>query len=158
LGAVNPLTDMSKLYNTLTEMTSLAGFKDTSRFWNDPANFQPPPPQPKEPDVNEQLVQAQILQIQADVQTKREEMNRKREESMRKEELERDQMEIDVYMKAAELEAKHGAQLSVEQVRKSAGVAREIMRAQTDMVKEFVRGEENQGTNPAGRGGGQASS
>lgn len=158
LGAVNPLTDMSKLYNTLTEMTSLAGFKDTSRFWNDPANFQPPPPQPKEPDVNEQLVQAQILQIQADVQTKREEMSRKREESMRKEELERDQMEIDVYMKAAELEAKHGAQLSVEQVRKSAGVAREIMRAQTDMVKEFVRGEENQGTNPAGRAGGPAPS
>jgi len=158
LGPINPLTDLSKLYNTLAEMTSLAGFKDTSRFWNDPANFQPPPPQPKEPDVNEQLVQAQILQIEADVQTKREEMQRKREESVRDEELKRDEMEIDVYMKAAELEAKYGAQLSAEQIKKSATIAREVMRAQADMVKGIVNGEENQGRNPAQGTGGQAPS
>ena len=151
MGQVNPLTDMQKLYNTLAEMTSLAGFKDTSRFWSDPANFQPPPPQPPEPDVNEQLIQAQIMQIQADVQTKREEMARKREESLREEELKRDQMEIDIYMTAAELEAKYGAQLSAEQVKKSTAIAREVMRAQAEMVKEAVRGEENQAANPVGR-------
>lgn len=150
-GLVNPLTDLDKLYNTLAEMTSLAGFKDTSRFWSDPANFQPPPPQPPQPDVNEQLVQAQIMQIQADVQTKREEMARKREESMREEELKRDQMEIDIYMKAAELEAKYGAQLSAEQVKKSTAIAREVMKAQAEMVKDAVRGEENQAASPVGR-------
>ena len=33
MGAINPLTDMSKLSNTLKAMTELAGFKDTSQFW-----------------------------------------------------------------------------------------------------------------------------
>ena len=42
-------------FRTLKEMTSLAGFKDTSQFWSDPAKLQPPPPDNK-PDINEQLV------------------------------------------------------------------------------------------------------
>jgi hypothetical protein len=69
MGPQNPLTDISKLSNTLKEMTSLAGFKDTSQFWSDPAKFQPPPPDNK-PDINEQLIQVQIQQIQADMQKK----------------------------------------------------------------------------------------
>ena len=66
LGLVNPLTDIGKLSNTLKSMTELAGFKDTSQFWSDPADFQPPPPDNK-PDINEQLIQVQIQQIQADM-------------------------------------------------------------------------------------------
>lgn len=56
MGQQNPLTDMSKLSNTLKAMTELAGFKDASQFWNDPADFQPPPDADK-PDINEQLIQ-----------------------------------------------------------------------------------------------------
>ena len=60
MGAINPLTDMSKLSNTLKAMTELAGFKDTSRTsWGDPAQFQPPPKEDK-PDINEQLIAVQI--------------------------------------------------------------------------------------------------
>ena len=32
-----------------------------------------------------------------------------------------------------------------------AAIAKEVMKAQADMVKEAVRGEENQGANPNGR-------
>ena len=39
MGPVNPLTDMSKLANTLKAMTEIAGFKDSSQFWSDPAQF-----------------------------------------------------------------------------------------------------------------------
>jgi hypothetical protein len=49
------------------------------------------------------------------------------------------------------LEAKYGAQLNAEQIKKSAAIAKEVMKAQADMVKEAVRGEENQGANPNGR-------
>jgi hypothetical protein len=81
LGPINPLTDLQKLYNTLAEITTLAGFKDTSQFWSDPNDFQPPPPQPPQPDINQMLIQAQIAEIQADVQMKQAEINRKREET-----------------------------------------------------------------------------
>jgi len=147
LGPINPLTDLQRLYNTLSEMTSMAGFKDTSRFWTDPAQFQPPPPQPEKPDVNEQLIQAQIMQIQADMQMKTADVQLKRENAMRDDDRKRDEMEIDVYMKAAELEAKYGAQLSAEQIKKSAAIAKEVMKAQADIVKENMRGPENQGGN-----------
>ena len=158
LGAINPLTDIQKLYNTLSEMTALAGFKDTSKFWSDPAQFQPPPQPPEKPDVNEQLIQAQIMQIQADMQMKNADLQLKRENAMREDDRKRDELEIEVYMKAAEIEAKYGTQLSAEQIKKSAAIAKEVMKAQADMVKETVRGEENQGANPAGSAGGQASS
>ena len=75
----------------------------------------------------------------------------KRENALREDDRKRDEMEIDVYMKAAELEAKYGAQLNAEQIKKSAAIAKEVMKAQADMVKEAVRGEENQGANPNGR-------
>lgn len=137
LGPINPLTDIRKLYNTLAEMTTLAGFKDTSAFWSDPADFQPPPPQPPEPDVNQMLIQAQIMQIQADVQTKQAEMERKREETM-----------IDAQLKVLELQQKSETQISSDQIRRSATIAREAMKAQADMIKEAVRGEEQTAANP----------
>jgi hypothetical protein len=137
LGPINPLTDIRKLYNTLAEMTTLAGFKDTSAFWSDPADFQPPPPQPPEPDVNQMLIQAQIMQIQADVQMKQAEIERKREET-----------EIDASLKILELQAKQQMQITAEQLRKSRELANQVMSAEADMVKEAVRGENQTAANP----------
>jgi hypothetical protein len=146
LGPVNPLTDMQKLYNTLAEMTSLAGFKDTSRFWSDPAQFSPPPQPPEQPDINEQLIAVQIQQIQADMQKKAAELQLEREDMLMKDDRERDKMEMDLYMAAAELQAKYGTQISVEEIKKSTAISREAMKAQAEMVKEAVRGQE-QGRN-----------
>jgi hypothetical protein len=142
LGPINPLTDLQKLYNTLAEITTLAGFKDTSQFWSDPADFQPPPPQPPQPDINQMLIQAQIAEIQADVQMKQAEINRKREET-----------EIDAALKVLELQAKQEMQVTAEQLRRSRELATQVMRAEADMVKEAVRGED-QGTANQGRTGG----
>jgi hypothetical protein len=118
-------------------MTTLAGFKDTGMFWSDPANFQPPPPQPPEPDVNQMLIQAQIMQIQADVQMKQAEIERKREET-----------EIDASLKILELQAKQQMQITAEQLRKSRELANQVMSAEADMVKEAVRGENQTAANP----------
>jgi hypothetical protein len=141
LGPINPLTDLQKLYNTLSEMAALAGFKDTSKFWSDPAEFQPPPPQPPEPDVNQMLIQAQIMQIQADVQMKQAEIQRKREET-----------EIDAALKVLELQAKQEMQVTAEQLKRSRELATQVMKAEADMVREAVRGEDQRAAN-SGRAG-----
>jgi len=140
MGQINPLTDMAKLGNTLKSMTELAGFKDTSQFWNDPADFQPPPPDNK-PDINEQLIQVQIQQIQADMQKKAAELQLKRENMMMEDDRKRDELEAELFVKAEEMQAKYGTQLNVEKIRSELAINREIMRGQVDVIKEGAREE-----------------
>lgn len=137
MGAQNPLTDMGKLSNTLKAMTELAGFKDTSQFWGDPAQFQPPPPDNK-PDVNEQLIQVQIQQIQADMQKKAAELELEREKMMMDDDRKRDELEADLYVKAEEMKAKYGTQLNVAQIKSDMTINREVMKAQADVIKDAV--------------------
>ena len=140
MGQVNPLTDISKLSNTLKSMTELAGFKDTSQFWNDPADFRPPPPDNK-PDINEQLIQVQIQQIQADMQKKAAELQLKRENMVMEDDRKRDELEAELFVKAEEMQAKYGTQLNVEKIRSELAINREIMRGQVDVIKEAAREE-----------------
>jgi len=138
MGQQNPLTDMSKLANTLKAMTELAGFKDASQFWNDPAQFQPPPDANK-PDINEQLIQVQIQQIQADIQKKAAELQLELQKAQMIDDRERDKLEADLYVKAEEMKAKYGTQLNVEQIRAKLAIDREVMKAQADVIKEAAR-------------------
>jgi len=134
MGPQNPLTDITKLSNTLKEMTVLAGFKDTSQFWGDPAQYQPPPEGPKEPTVEEQLVQVQIQSIQADMQKKAAELDLERQKMMMEDDRKRDELEADIRMKAAELEAKYGTQLDVAEIKSEMAINREVMKAQADLI------------------------
>ena len=138
MGQQNPLTDMSKLANTLKAMTELAGFKDASQFWSDPAQFQPPPDADK-PDINEQLIQVQIQQIQADIQKKAAELDLELQKAQMIDDRERDKLEADLYVKAEEMKAKYGTQLNVEQIRAKLAIDREVMKAQADVIKEAAR-------------------
>ena len=140
MGQVNPLTDISKLSNTLKSMTELAGFKDTSQFWNDPAAFQPPPKDDK-PDINEQLIQVQIQQIQADMQKKAAELQLKREKMMMDDDRERDKLEAELYVKAEEMQAKYGTQMNVERIRGEMAINREVMKGQAEVIREGMRDE-----------------
>jgi hypothetical protein len=140
MGQQNPLTDMGKLSNTLKAMTELAGFKDASQFWNDPAEFQPPPDADK-PDINEQLIQVQIQQIQADIQKKAAELDLEMKKAQMIDDRERDKLEADLYVKAEEMKAKYGTQINVEQIRAKLAIDREVMKAQADVIKEAAREE-----------------
>jgi|TARA_B100000035_G_scaffold72273_2_gene59615 hypothetical protein len=142
MGAVNPLTDINKLANTLKAMTELAGFKDTSQFWSDPAQFQPPPKDDK-PDINEQLIAVQIQQIQADIQKKAAELNLEREKMMMDDDRKRDELDAELFVKAEEMKAKYGTQLNVEKIRSDLAINREVMKAQADVVKGAIDDEEN---------------
>jgi len=140
MGAVNPLTDMQKLSNTLKAMTELAGFKDTSQFWSDPSQFQAPPQEDK-PDINEQLIQVQIQQIQADIQKKAAELQLGREKMLMEDDRKRDELEAELYVKAEELQAKYGTQLNVEKIRSDMSINREVMKAQAELIKDAAREE-----------------
>ena len=138
MGAQNPLTDITKLSNTLKAMTELAGFKDTSQFWSNPAEFTPPPKQDK-PDVNEMLIQVQIQQIQADIQKKAAQLQLDREKMQMEDDRKRDELEAELFVKAEEMKAKYGGQLNVEQIRSELAINREVLKAQADVIKEAAR-------------------
>ena len=142
MGAVNPLTDINKLANTLKAMTELAGFKDTSQFWSDPAQFQPPPQEDK-PDIQEQLIAVQIQQIQADIQKKAAELNLERDKMMMDDDRKRDELDADLFVKAEEMKAKYGTQLNVEKIRSDLAINREVMKAQAEVLKGAVDDKEN---------------
>ena len=138
MGPQNPLTDITKLSNTLKAMTELAGFKDTSQFWSNPAEFTPPPKQDK-PDVNEMLIQVQIQQIQADIQKKAAQLQLDREKMQMDDDRKRDELEAELFVKAEEMKAKYGGQLNVEQIRSELAINREVLKAQADVIKEAAR-------------------
>jgi hypothetical protein len=96
MGAENPLVSLEQYRNTLAELSGLAGFKDASRFFKNPADTPPQPqqpPQPSEAQIKMQLEQQKMeadIQLQkakqdAELQLKREELQMKME--IRKEEL-----------------------------------------------------------------------
>jgi hypothetical protein len=143
MGAVNPLTDINKLSNTLKAMTELAGFKDTSQFWSDPAQFKAPPKEDK-PDINEQLIAVQIQQIQADIQKKAAELNLEREKMIMDDDRKRDELDADLFVKAEEMKAKYGTQLNVEKIRSDLAINREVMKAQSEVIKGVVDDQEEE--------------
>ena len=141
MGPINPLTDMVKLSNTLKSMTELAGFKDASQFWSDPTQFTPPP-QDDKPDINEQLIQVQIQQIEADIQKKAAELQLEREKMFMTDDRQRDELDANLYVKAQEMQAKYGTQLNVEKIRSELALNREVMKAQAEVIKSGIDGEE----------------
>jgi len=137
-GMENPLVSLSQYRNTLAQILALSGFKDASQFFNDPAQMPPMPPQQPKPSPEEMLAQAQMASIQADIQKKAAELDLRREEMVRKDDLQRDQMEADLLVKIAEMQARYGAQIDVAQIRSSMERDREAMRQMQMMQRQPV--------------------
>jgi hypothetical protein len=155
-GMNNPLVTLAQYRNTLAQIVSLAGYKDASQFFNDPAQMPPMPPQPPKPSPEEMLAQAQMAAIQADIQKKAAELELRREEMVRKDDLERDQMEADLVLKIAEMRAKYGAQVDVAAIRADMERDREMMRqVQQAQRQQMMNPPQVMGANmaPGGMGG-----
>ena len=117
LGPVNPLVGQEQYYSTLTQLVELAGFKDTTRCFTDPANFNPPPPPPPEPDINEQLIQVQMADIQSEMERKMADLELQYQKMQLENDRLRDKQETELMLKIAEIEAKYGTQLDVANIR-----------------------------------------
>ncbi len=55
-----PLTDPTKIYNTLVDMAGAYGFNNGNRYFTDPATVPPPPPPDPNADPAVQLAQAEV--------------------------------------------------------------------------------------------------
>ena len=130
MGPTNPLASMSQMSNTLRKMVEMAGFKDSSQFFNAvPANWQPPQQQPK-PTPEEMLAQVQAQSIQADIQKKAAELQLKREDMMRSDDRQRDKMDIDKFIALRELELKYGIKMNEVQLNAEINRNRDMLQQQ----------------------------
>jgi len=135
-----PLVDMQGYYNTLAQMMALAGYKDPTVFFKDPAMMPPPPPPaPPQPTPEEMLSQVQMEAIRADIQKKAAELELQREEMLRKDDRERDKLDADLMIKAAEIEAKYGTQVNTANIEALMQRDREFLRQQGEMDRVAVQ-------------------
>jgi hypothetical protein len=118
LGPVNPLVTPAQYSNTLRKIVELAGFKDSSAFFNAiPANYVPPQAtQPPKPSPEEMLAQVQAQAIQADIQKKSAELQLEQQKALMADDRERDKIETDRFIKLRELELKYGAVINEQQL------------------------------------------
>jgi hypothetical protein len=138
-----PLADMQGYYNTLAQMMALAGFKDPTVFFKDPAMMPPPPPPaPPQPTPEEMLSQVQMEAIRADIQKKAAELELQREEMLRKDDRERDKLDADLMIKAAEIEAKYGTQVNTANIEALMQRDREFLRQQGEMDRAAVQAQQ----------------
>jgi len=54
----------------------------------------------------------------------------------------RDELDAELFVKAEELQAKYGTQMNVEDVRAQLAMNREMLRAQTEVIKGAIDDEE----------------
>jgi hypothetical protein len=81
----------------------------------------------------------QIQQIQADIQKKAAELQLEREKMIMDDDRKRDELEAELYFKAEEMKAKYGTQMNVQQMKRDMEIDREVLKAQTDVIKEAAR-------------------
>jgi hypothetical protein len=134
----NPIVSLDGYYNTLEQMLSVAGFKDVSQFFSNPQNFQPPQPTPPPPSPEQILAQVQAQSIQADIQKKAAELELKRQEMMLVDDRERDKLDADVLLKAAEIEAKYGTAVNTTQIEAMMQRDRELLKQQAEVEKAMM--------------------
>ena len=124
LGLVTP----QHLYHTLAKLVQLSSLKNVDQYFSDPAQNPPGPPQPPPPDPNLMAVQAQVQIEQAKLQLEIEKMRRA-------DDRERDKLDAEISLKAAELQAKYGAQVNVAQIRAAVERDRELIRQQGQIAQ-----------------------
>ena len=128
MGPGNPLVSPAQFSYTLRKIVELAGFKDSSQFFNAvPADYAPPEKQEK-PTPEEILAQVQAQSIQADIQKKAAELELDREKMIRADDRERDRIESDVMLRAQEMQLKYGAQIDVASIKAMMERDREALR------------------------------
>ena len=126
-GINNPLVSLENYRNTINSAIEMAGFKNTAEFIAQ-GQIQIPPPQPQPPSADELLVQAQREQIQAEVQMKAAELELKRQQMVRDDDFRQDKLEADVMMNVAEIKSKFGAQITTAEIQAMMDREREQMR------------------------------
>jgi hypothetical protein len=128
LGLVSP----KELYNTYAKLVQLSGLKTVDQYFMDPSKQPQQPQQPPPPDPNLLLVQVQAQVEQGKLQLEREKM-------MREDDRKRDELDADIALKSAELQARYGAQINQAQIRAQVDRDREAMRQHSQLLQQQMQ-------------------
>lgn len=142
LGPQNALVSPKQYRNTLARIIELSGFKDSSTFINEIQDGQPLVPAEvaakQKPSADELLASVQAESIRADTEKKAAELQLKRETMLKKDDLERDKLDADIELKAAEIRGKHGTAVDLAHIRAH-------MDRDREMLKGIHQGVQKQG-------------
>ena len=114
LGPSNPLVSLQQYSNTLTKLIELAGFKDAQSFIN--TEVPPIQTQPKGPTPQDMLAQAEMEKARVSAQKAMIDAETDRMKIIMDDDRNRDEAEAQIRLKAAELNAKYGAQVNVAEI------------------------------------------
>ncbi len=114
LGVNNPLVSLQQYSNTLSKLIEQAGFKDTKSFIN--SEVPPIPPQPQQPTPQDMLAQAEMEKAKVSAQKAMIDSETDRIKIIMDDDRNRDEAEANIRLKAAELNAKYGAQINVAEI------------------------------------------
>lgn len=136
-GPDNPLVDLSQFRATLAQMTNLAGFQDPSQFWKEvnpqevQAFMQQMAQGQNKPDPTQIIAQVEAEKIKADILINAAKQELDRQKAIADSDFKRDQLLADSMLKAAEIQAKYGAQVDV------AVIKAEVDRQRTEIQEMF---------------------
>jgi len=114
LGVNNPLVSLQQYSNTLSKLIEQAGFKDTKSFIN--SEVPPIPPQQPQPTPQDMLAQAEMEKAKVAAQKAMIDSETDRMKIIMDDDRNRDEAEANIRLKAAELNAKYGAQINVAEI------------------------------------------
>jgi hypothetical protein len=109
-GLAGPLVNPEGINKALRRQTERLGFRDAEQYWQDPAQYQAPPPQPP-PEIVKAQIDGQVKQQQAQQQAQIDLQKLEREHQLALTRLEqeiglrRDQLGQELVLKRQELEA-----------------------------------------------------
>lgn len=116
MGPNNPLVSVKQYRNTLAQMIELQGFKDASRYFNEitpeAEQHMAQPPQPQ-PDPTQILAQVEAQKVQKDIEIADKKMAVDIATQKSADDLDRDKLDVDIYFRAIETQAKTGIPVDV---------------------------------------------
>jgi len=129
MGPQNQLVGMQQYRTTLAKMVELAGFKDASQFFTDPAKVPPATPPAPPPDPAQILAQVEAEKIKAQIATDSAKLQLEREKAASHDDRERDKLEADIALRAREIELKYQSTVDTAQITALMERDREVIRA-----------------------------
>jgi hypothetical protein len=121
-GPDNPLVDLKQYRDTITQILAINGMKDGAKYFKEidrqtlPQLQQQSMGQPK-PDPTEMLAQVEMEKVKADIQIAQLKAQLEIEKTRMQDDRERDKTDVDMMLRAAEIEAKYGTQVNVAAIK-----------------------------------------
>jgi hypothetical protein len=147
-GPNNPLVSLEQMRGTLADITKLAGYMDPAKFWKEVTpesvdQFMQQMQQSNDrPDPAEMLAQVETQKTQADIIINAAKQELERQKAAASADFDRDKLYIDSVLKAAEIQAKYGAQVDM------AVIKGEVDRQRTEIQEMFKTAQVQQPMQP----------